>query len=95
MQRRKPKGRDEWAERRDAHLKAHPKCEMPDGYGEHWGPIDANHLFPRGMGGTRKDDSPLISLCRKHHAWAESYREKAREMGMLLRRNPDALQRDA
>ena len=75
-----------WVVRRDTHLEAHPYCEGPNlGLPEKcWGPLDANHIIPRGMGGTHFDDSPLVSLCRRHHEWAEMHRVEAKALGLLV-----------
>jgi hypothetical protein len=54
---------------------------------------EIHHRRPRGMGGSRdpKTNSPanLILLCPDHHAWVESNRTEALEMGFLVPQGHD------
>lgn len=77
--------RDDWHERRDAHLAANPTCRLAS-LSACYGRLDVHHIEPRGMGGTRHDASPLATLCRKHHDHVEANREWARQRGLLIRR---------
>ena len=74
--------RASWRERRDLHLAANPYCVKP------WpsicgGRTTVHHVQPRGMGGTKHDTSPLVTLCADHHDETESRREEARALGLL------------
>lgn len=51
---------------------------------------DVHHRLPRGAGGANNDPtrwalSRLVGLCRAHHAWAESFREEATRLGLIIR----------
>lgn len=50
---------------------------------------EVHHRYPRGMGGTSRVSvgGPWngIPACSGCHAWAESHRERARDLGWLLR----------
>lgn len=50
--------------------------------------LQIHHRRPRGMGGTRREDSnglaALVLVCEEHHAWIESNRETARDRGLLV-----------
>ena len=87
--------KQDWRKRKAEQLKSEPECALRDkGLGDCWNPResngknDANHVVPRGAGGTSHDDSPLVTLCRKHHDYIEEHREWARENGYLARRKP-------
>ena len=76
-----------WRKDKAAQIAKEPECALAGlGCGPCWGPIDIHHATPRGSGGTSFDDSPLKTLCRGHHSWAEEHREEARELGLLMRR---------
>lgn len=77
--------RDDWHERRDAHLAENPTCVLTQ-LSACFGRLDVHHIEPRGMGGSRKDSSPLATLCRKHHNHVEANREWARGCGLLIRK---------
>lgn len=78
---------DDWPRVRAAHLAKQPRCEKPDlGAVTCLGAVQVHHVTPRSMGGTRGGHGPLLSLCLAHHSWAESNRGKARQLGLLLRR---------
>lgn len=47
-------------------------------------PLDVHHKLPRGRGGSN-DHENLVTLCRPHHAWVESNRTAAYELGLLIR----------
>lgn len=86
---KKPKRnpRATWAQERLAWLLAHPTCQAME-YGlltACSGGIQVHHRTPRGSGGSR-ESLPLATLCLGHHAWVESYREEARDIGLLVRR---------
>ena len=80
-----------WRRSKSAQLKAEPECALKDlDYGSCWNPgdkNDVNHVQPRGMGGTSYDDSPLVTLCRRHHDLIEENRELGRSLGLLQRRD--------
>lgn len=93
MQRKPARGAAAWRKRKAAWLAAHPACWGAgrvglDVAGAHVcdGVMDANHIIPRGAGGTRNDDLPLVTLCRRLHQYAEEHREWARSNGLLARR---------
>lgn len=50
--------------------------------------MQIHHRRPRGMGGSRLEDTNRASnglyLCADCHAWVERYRDKARQHGLLL-----------
>jgi 5-methylcytosine-specific restriction protein A len=50
--------------------------------------MQVHHRRPRGMGGSRREDTNRASnglyLCADCHAWVESYRTEARLHGLLL-----------
>ena len=83
---RKPKRnpRRVWAVQRAAWLAEHPLCQMADGACS--GGIQVHHVEPRGMGGSRRTDLALATCCQFHHAWIESNRTRAKELGLLVRR---------
>lgn len=86
---KKPKRnpRAEWRATRDAWLATHPTCEMPEPVPvAHGGGIQVHHVEPRGMGGSRRTDLTLATLCQSHHAYVEANREWARLVGMLTRK---------
>ena len=79
----------DWTRVRNAHLAKHPRCERPELGGEKCnGGVQVHHVTPRGSGGTRGAHGPLITLCLGHHAWAESNRGKAAQLGLLIKRMP-------
>lgn len=79
--------REDWKKRRDEKLRVSPSCEGKGVIeGECWGWLTVHHKMPRSMGGTQHDDSPLVTLCIRHHDWVESHREWAKENGWLLRK---------
>jgi hypothetical protein len=76
-----------WRKRKAEQLVKEPECVLKGlDYGPCWGPIDVHHAQPRGAGGTSHDDSPLFTLCRKHHDYIEEHRELGRSLGLLGRR---------
>jgi hypothetical protein len=76
-----------WKRDKAAQLVKEPECALKGlDYGPCWGPIDVHHAQPRGAGGTSHDDSPLFTLCRKHHDYIEEHRELGRLLGLLGRR---------
>lgn len=77
--------REDWHERRDAHLAENPTCVLAT-LSPCFGRLDVHHIEPRGMGGSRQDTSPLATLCRKHHDHVETHREEARQRGLLIRK---------
>lgn len=81
----------DWRVRRDAHRDANPTCQLPGAFNlDCWSPAgvkpDVHHITPRGMGGTRYDDSELVTLCRRHHDNIELHRAYAKAIGLLKRR---------
>lgn len=54
---------------------------------------DIHHRRPRGMGGTTRPDSNIVSngiaVCRHCHMWCESERNWARDNGFLVRLDAD------
>ena len=78
-----------WAKVRDAHLRRHPRCERPELGDERCnGGVQVHHVMPRSAGGTRGPHGPLITLCLGHHAFVESHRGMAAQLGLLIRRDP-------
>lgn len=100
MKRKPARGAAAWAKRKAAHLAVRPDCALryrvfwapvPLDYPDRcWGPIGVHHIMPRGMGGVREDDSPLVTVCRRHHQYIEEHRAWARRVGLLLKRRNDA-----
>lgn len=93
MRRITPKARARitaWQVERDAHLAAHPRCEVSGlgvfGAGICDGPLEVHHRMPRSAGGTRGETGPLLTVCRRHHAWIEANRTAAKTLGLLVRR---------
>lgn len=80
--------RKEWAETRDRHLTANPRCEGPSRglQGSCMGGLQAHHVIPRSAGGTRNEHGPLVSLCLAHHEHLERNRAEAKALGLLMRR---------
>ena len=72
-----------WTAERDAHLAAHPRCEI--GW-DCWGPLDAHHVQRRGAGGTRGATGPLLTVCRKHHDYIHQHPKWAEAQGYSIRR---------
>lgn len=84
---RAQKPRDDWPRVRAAHLAQQPRCQHPTLGGiACLGAVQVHHVQPRSMGGTRGKHGPLITLCLGHHGWVESNRGKARQLGLVLRR---------
>lgn len=85
---RKPKRnpRRVWAVQRAAWLAEHPTCQMAE-YAVDAGPcvggLQVHHVQPRGMGGSRRTDLALATLCLGHHGWVEGNRAAARSLGLL------------
>ena len=80
--------RREWAAERAAWLAQHPTCQGRE-YGllhECGGSIQAHHVQPRMMGGSRRRDLLKATLCETAHAHVESNRDEARDLGLLVRR---------
>lgn len=66
-------------------------CGSPTG-------LQVHHRLPRGAGGSSRNPaihspSNMVALCADDHAWVESHRDDARDMGLLVRRgqNPEVL----
>lgn len=86
---KRAKPSNDWPKVRDAHLRKSPRCEHPELGGEKCnGGIQVHHVTPRSSGGTRGAHGPLITLCLGHHAFVESHRGMARQLGIILRRDP-------
>lgn len=55
--------------------------------------LQIHHRRPRGMGGSRDPQTNslanLLLLCEDCHAWVESHREQALELGLLVRQGVD------
>ena len=81
-----PEGRWEEVLDRDGDCQG-PRRGAPERCG---GKMEVHHLLPRGMGGTSDpaihDLDNLMLLCSVHHAWVESHRAEAYELGLLKRR---------
>ena len=68
--------------------RSHERCERCGSRGE-----QIHHRRPRGMGGTRREDTnslaAIVHLCANCHAYIESNREWAHEHGWLVRQWAD------
>lgn len=48
-----------------------------------WGPLDPQHVIPRGVRrDLAADDRNIIGCCRGHHEWIEANKARARELGL-------------
>lgn len=68
--------------------RSHERCERCGAMGE-----QIHHRRPRGMGGTRREDTnslaAIVHLCANCHSYIESNREWAHEHGWLVRQWAD------
>ena len=68
--------------------RSHERCERCGSRGE-----QIHHRRPRGMGGTRREDTnslaAIVHLCANCHSYIESNREWAHEHGWLVRQWAD------
>jgi len=78
------------AVRDEVYERAGYRCER---CGDADGPFEVHHRRPRGMGGSRREDtnSPanLLLLCTRCHLWTESNRATALERGYLVPQGQD------
>lgn len=50
---------------------------------ECWGPLDPQHVIPRGVRPSLADDpANIVAACRGHHQWIEEHPVEARAMGV-------------
>lgn len=55
-----------------------------------WGPLDPQHVIPRGVRPDMADDEAnIIGCCRGHHDWIGDHPTKARELGLHGRDGDD------
>jgi len=55
-----------------------------------WGPLDPQHVIPRGVRPDLADDDlNIIGCCRAHHRYIDDHPERARELGLHGRDGDD------
>ncbi|WNM74624.1 HNH endonuclease [Mycobacterium Phage Radiance] len=73
--------------------RAHGRCERCNEYASD---ATAHHRRPRGLGGSRREDTNVASnglwACGACHRWAESYRAQAFADGWLVRQTQSPIQ---